>query len=32
MNYDEQIIENLPTEIHDIKMDLVITPTRIIGE
>ena len=28
--YDEQIIQNLPTEVHDIKMDLIITPTKII--
>lgn len=28
--YDEQIVESLPTEIHDIKMDLIITPNKII--
>jgi 5-formyltetrahydrofolate cyclo-ligase len=28
--YDEQVVELLPTEEHDVEMDLVVTPTRTI--
>lgn len=28
--YDWQILESIPTQSHDIKMDIVVTPSRII--
>lgn len=28
--YDFQLIDKIPTETHDIKMDIIITPTKII--
>ncbi|MEO7298989.1 MAG: 5-formyltetrahydrofolate cyclo-ligase, partial [Verrucomicrobiota bacterium] len=26
--FDEQIVEEIPTESHDVRMDYVLTPTR----
>lgn len=28
--YDFQLLENVPTDLHDIKMDIIITPNNII--
>ncbi len=28
--YDFQLVDKIPTEIHDIKMNMIITPTKII--
>lgn len=30
--YDLQLIDKVPTETHDIKMDIIITPTKIIQQ
>ncbi len=30
--FDEQVVDSIPTEEHDIKMDFVITPTRVIRQ
>lgn len=30
--YDEQVVDELPAEEHDVHMDLVVTPTRVIGD
>lgn len=29
--YEEQILENIPSEAHDVKMDLILTDRRLIG-
>lgn len=28
--YDEQVLERIPAEDHDVEMDLVVTPTRVL--
>ncbi len=31
MGFDSQMVEELPTEPHDMKMDAIVTPTRLYG-
>jgi len=30
--YDEQLVDELPAEEHDVHVDLVVTPTQVLGE